>query len=167
MSDVRVIFGLSTLLGFAAAALFAGYYVWPKLRGIPRDRALSILVVPHMFRFVGLSFLVEGVVSPELPARFAVPAAYGDMVTALLAMLAAVALHRQWSIARSLVWVMNAFGTCDLLLAFYNGGVNQLDPTLLGAAFFIPTALVPLLLAAHALSFRLLATKPRVVAQAR
>jgi hypothetical protein len=47
----------------------------------------------HSFRFVGLAFLVKGVVSPELPAAFAVPAAYGDLIAAVLALLALAALR--------------------------------------------------------------------------
>jgi hypothetical protein len=159
MIDAPAIFGVSTLLGFVAAALIASYLVWPRLRELPRSRALAILLAPHAFRFMGLSFLVEGVVSPSLPAGFAVPAAYGDMITAVLAMLAMVALHRRWSTALSLVWAVNVFGACDLLFAFYRGGAVGLDPRLLGATFFIPTALVPALLVAHALSFRVLVTK--------
>ena len=41
----------------------------------------------HSFRFVGLAFLVPGVVSPELPATFAEGAAYGDIVAAALALV--------------------------------------------------------------------------------
>jgi len=79
--DVRVIFGFSALMSFVSCTVIAQLYVWPWLRARPRDRALVSLVAPHMFlRFLGLSFLVPGVVSPALPAAFAVPAAYGDFV---------------------------------------------------------------------------------------
>ncbi len=71
-------------------------------------------------------------------------------------MTAMIALARRWSWAVPVVWLMNAWGLLDLLFAGYRGGVLRLDPQLLGAAFFIPTALVPILLTAHALSFRLL-----------
>jgi hypothetical protein len=154
--DPRLLFGLSTLLGFVAAGLLAACHVWPWLRALPRERALAILTVPHAFRFVGLSFLVQGVVAPTLPAGLAGPAAYGDLIAALLAMVAMVALHRRWSWAVPVVWLMNAWGTADLLLAYYHGLRLGLRPGMLGAAFFIPTALVPILLTAHALSFRLL-----------
>jgi hypothetical protein len=154
--DPRAIFGLSVLGGFVAWGLFAACWVWPRLRTLPRERALAILVVPHAFRFVGLSFLVEGVVAPSLPRGFAVPAAYGDLGATLLAMLAMVALDRRWSWAIAVVWLLNLWGAADLLLAFVNGPRVGLTPSMLGAAFFIPTALVPGLLTAHALSFRLL-----------
>jgi hypothetical protein len=58
--------------------------------------------MPHLFRFVGLSFLVPGVVSPELPRAIAVPAAYGDLGAAILALIATLALARRasWAIER-------------------------------------------------------------------
>src|SRR5262249_6350716 len=142
--------------------LFAALHVWPRLPALPRNDALALLVVPHAFRFVGLSFLVTGVVSPSLPAAFAVPVAYGDLITAFLALTAMVALARRWSWAVPLVWLMNAWGTADLVFATYRANLLGVDRVagMLGAAFFIPTALVPMLLTAHALSFRLLLASP-------
>src|SRR5438552_16264914 len=75
----QAVFGLSALLSLAACGLAAAIYVWRPLRAVPRDRALRTLAALHLSRFIGLSFLVPGVVSPSLPSAFAVPAAYGDM----------------------------------------------------------------------------------------
>jgi hypothetical protein len=41
----------------------------------------------HSFRFIGLAFLVPGVVAPDLPSAFARSAAYGDIVAATLALI--------------------------------------------------------------------------------
>jgi hypothetical protein len=56
--------------------------------------------------------------------------------------------------------VLNIVGTVDLLNAFYQGNRLGLGttPGLQGAAYFIPTGLVPLLLVTHALMFRILLT---------
>jgi hypothetical protein len=159
--DPRAIFGLSGILGLAAAGLLASCHAWPWLRRLPTERALALLAVPHMFRFMGLSFLVEGVVSPSLPAAFALPAAYGDLVATLLAMAAMIALDRHWSWATLAVWALNVWGAGDLLFATYRGVLAGGLPQTLGAAFYIPTALVPLLLTAHFLSFRLLFSDAR------
>jgi hypothetical protein len=83
-------FGLSVLLGFVASGIVAKLYVWPWLRGVSRETALLPLVTPHMFRFIGLSFLVPGVVSGSLSPDFARPAAYGDLGAALLAIAASL-----------------------------------------------------------------------------
>jgi hypothetical protein len=154
--DVRLLFPLSAAMGLIAWSLLAGLHVWPRLRTISRGPALAILAIPHTFRFAGLSFLVPGVVSPSLPRAFAVPAAYGDLITAVLALAAVIALSRRWWWGIPVAWLMNLWGTADLLYANYAGIAVDLDAGKLGAAFFIPTALVPLLLVAHALAFRLL-----------
>jgi hypothetical protein len=56
----------------------------------------------------------------------------------------------------ALVWVFNIWGSLDLLNAFYVANATGLWAGQLGAAFFIPTAIVPLLLITHALVFRIL-----------
>ena len=157
----QALFGLSILMSFVAFGLVTKLYIWPRLRMLERDDALILLVAPHTFRFIGLSFLVPGVVSPSLPAAFAAPAAYGDLVAAILAVAATIALSRRASLATLLVWLFNVWGVADLLFAFYQGlfGV-QLDARMLGAAFFIPTVVVPPLLVMHGLIFWLL-VRPR------
>ncbi len=154
--DIRAIFGLSILMSFVAFGLVTKLYIWPRLRILERADALVPLVVPNAFRFMGLSFLVPGVVSPALPWAFAAPAAYGDLVAAILAVVAAVALSRRASFAFLLVWLFNVWGAADLLFAFYHGLLIPIDARALGAAFFIPTAIVPPLLILHGLIFRLL-----------
>lgn len=159
--DIRALFGLSILMSFVAFGLVTNLYIWPRLRTLERDDALLPLVVLHTFRFIGLSFLVPGVVSPSLPLALAGPAAYGDLIAALLALVATLALLRRASFATLLVWLFNLWGTADLLRAYYEGLFGlQLDPGMLGAAFYIPTVLVPALLTTHVLIFRLL-IRPR------
>jgi hypothetical protein len=155
--DVRALFGISVLLSFLSCAIFAGLYLVPRLRQARRNDALAWLVSPHMFfRFIGISFLIPGVVSPELPTAFAVPAAYGDMLAGLLAIVTTIALGRRavWAVASA--WIFNIWGAADLLFAFYQGPRLQIVPGMFGAAFFIPTAIVPPLLVTHALIFWLL-----------
>jgi hypothetical protein len=159
--DIRALFGLSILMSFVAFGLVTSLYIWPQLRTLERDDALLPLVVLHTFRFIGLSFLVSGVVSPSLPWALAAPAAYGDLIAAILALAATFGLVRRASFAILLVWLFNIWGTVDLLRAYYEGLFGlQLDPGMLGAAFYIPTVLVPALLTTHALIFRLL-IRPR------
>ena len=79
------LFGLSVLMSFVAFGIVTRTYIWPRLRMVRREEALIALTVPHTFRFVGLSFLIPGVVSPSLPSAFAASAAYGDLVAAILA----------------------------------------------------------------------------------
>jgi hypothetical protein len=160
--DVNAIFGLSALMSLVASIVAARLYAWPRLRHMDRYRALALLVAPHLFlRFIGLSFLVPGVVSASLPSAFAVPAAYGDLVAGVLAIVSTLALTRRASWAAALVWLFNVWGAADLLFAGFQGQRLQIDPGAFGAAFFIPTAVVPPLLVTHALIFLIL-VRPRV-----
>lgn len=155
--DPRAIFGISILMSLVSSIVIAKVFVWPYLRAMNRNDALIRLVAPHMFlRFIGLSFLVVGVVSPRLPSAFAVPAAYGDFIAGVLAIIATIALSRRASWAVVVVWLFNIEGAADLLFAFVQGARAQLDPGALGAAFFIVTAIVPPLLVTHALIFRVI-----------
>jgi hypothetical protein len=136
---VLAIFGICVSLSFVAWGIIAGQYLWPALRNLPRARALRLLLLLHSFRFIGLAFLVPGVVSPNLPDDFARPAAYGDLVAAVLALVALAGLRSKLGIG--LVWVFNLWGSADLLYAFYQGLIGVgIKPGQLGAAFFIPTA---------------------------
>ena len=154
----RAVYGISIVFSFIAWGIVTARYVWPALRTLPRARALRPLLVLHGFRFIGLAFLVPGVVSPDLPIAFARPAAYGDLMTTVLALLALALLQSRLGLV--LVWVFNGCGTADLLYAFYQGNRTGLGhaPGHMGAAYFIPTLLVPLLLITHGLVFRLLLT---------
>src|SRR6516165_8667075 len=106
--DVHLIFGLSALLSLVSSVVIAALYLWPFLLVMERDRALTVLVAPHMFwRFMGLSFLVPGVVSPSLPADFAIPAAYGDLIAGLLAIVTTIALSQRAPWAIPAAWVFN------------------------------------------------------------
>lgn len=154
------LFGISTLASFVSSVVAARFLAWPRLRNLEPNRALTALVAPHMFlRFVGLSLLVPGVVSPLLPAGFAISTAYGDLVAGFLAIVATIALTNRTSWARTSVWLFNLWGAGDFLYAFYQGPHVGLQPGMLGPAFFIITALVPPLLVTHALIFFLLARR--------
>jgi hypothetical protein len=149
---VQALFGLSVLLSFVASGTVAKLYIAPQLQAKRWEDALLPLVIPHLFRFVGLSFLVSGVVYPSLSPAFAVPAAYGDLIATILAIIATVGLVARAYWATAVVWLFNVWGAGDLLYAFYAGFISfGDDPGVLGAAFFIPTLLVPPLLVSHAL----------------
>jgi len=150
------LFAISVSFGLAVWGIVAWQYIWPALRERPSPENLKPILLLHAFRFLGLAFIVPGVVSSELPAAFAQPAAYGDLISATLALLALLTLGTRAGMA--LAWVFNSFGTADLLFAFYLGSRISLPdaPGLSGAAYFILTAYVPLLLITHGLAFRIL-----------
>jgi len=152
------IFGLQVLLSFLVYGLVARWYVTPRLAPLPLHAALQPLLVLYATRYLGMVFLVPTVVGPVLPAGFAVPAAYGDLLAALLALAALVALHARAPISLPLTWLFNVVGLLDLINAFYQGLRNDVQ---LGAAYFIPTFAVPALVITHLMMFRMLVRHPR------
>ena len=150
-----MLFGASVALSFVAWSYLGIRYVHGPLARQEFSASVRPILLLHAFRFIGLAFLVPGVVSPALQAGFAVPAAYGDLAATLLAWVAIAALGSR--LERPAVWTFGIWGTLDLVLAFYLGlfGVG-IAPSSLGAAYFIPTVLVPMLLVSHGLLFALL-----------
>ena len=94
-------------------------------------------------------FVVPGVAAHELPESFAVPAAYGDLATGVLALVAVFLLQAKWSGAIGLIWLFNIVGTLDLANALRHGEVVSG----FGSTWYIPTMLVPLLLVTHVMMF--------------
>ncbi len=140
------------LLQFGASLLVFGlltkWLLLPRLSQMSQQQVLFWLTLPHAFRYIGMVFLVPGVVG-TLPDSFAQPAAYGDLLAGGLALLALVALHYGSKMALGAVWVFNIVGSIDLLYALS----QQAVVSQLGAAWFIPTMLVPLLLITHFMIF--------------
>lgn len=150
----QLCFFLSIAFSLVAWGIVIARYVWPELRLRQGPEALRPLLILHSFRFIGLAFLVPGVVSPDLPSTFANAAAYGDIIAATLALCSLLLLSNGTGVI--MAWVFNLWGTADLLNAFYQANHAGLLPGQLGAAYFIPTIAVPLLLITHGLAFRIL-----------
>ena len=151
----QLLFFVSIAFSCIAWGIVAFRYIWPDLRLRPRAEALRPLLILHSFRFVGLAFLVPGVVaSPDLPAAFALSAGYGDIIAATLALLALMSLPTGFGIV--IAWIFSFWGTADLFNAFYQANHAGLTAGQLGSTYFIPTFIVPLLLITHGLGFRIL-----------
>jgi len=150
----QIAFFLSIAFSLIAWGIVSARYFWPELRVRQRAEALRPLLIFHSFRFVGLAFLVPGVVAPDLPSSFAHAAAYGDIIAAILALMSLMLLPSAAGIA--IAWIFNVWGTADLFNAFYQANHAGLMAGQLGATYFIPTFIVPLLLITHGLGFRIL-----------
>jgi hypothetical protein len=160
--SAETLFRIHLVLGYAAWLLCLGAYVFPKVKAMDRVEAHRAIAALHSFRFFGLVFILPGVVGPNLPAGFAVPAAYGDLATAMLAMLALLTVR-----IRPLFWALviafNVVGALDLILDYYHAVRLDLPAMAgeLGAAYVIPVIYVPLLMITHIVAFYLLLLRTR------
>ncbi len=149
---IQMIFGLQFFLSLFVFALIAWWFADAWIKDLTHAQALSALIIPHAFRHLGLAFQVPGLTGGPLPEQFAAAAAYGDLLSGLLALVALAALHWQWRYARPLVWLFSVVGTADLLNALRQAEVIPF----LGTTWYIPTFVVPLLLVTHFMIFRIL-----------
>jgi hypothetical protein len=153
----QLLFQLHLVLGYVAWLLCLGTYAWPRFRSMDPFDAQRAIATLHSFRFLGLAFMLPGVVGPGLPASFAVFAAYGDFATAVLAMLALLAA-RMRPLFWSFVVAFNVVGMTDLILDYYHAVQADLPARAgeLGAMYVIPVIYVPVLMITHGAAFYLL-----------
>jgi len=148
MNILTVNLVLSTLIFWIAAKL----YLLPRITELePRAILLPILLL-HAMRHLGLMFLAPGGVFPGIPAQFAYPAAFGDLLAAVLALVAIPAVAMRARYAKLLVWIFNIVGTLDLLNAIFLATFYNAAPYM-GPAYWIPAFWVPALLVTHYLTF--------------
>jgi hypothetical protein len=153
----RMIFQIDMALGYVAWALCVANYIWPRLKAMDPAEAQRAIATLHSFRFFGLVFLLPGFVGPALPEAFAASTAYGDIATALLAILVLLTA-RVPVLFWPLVWAFNVVGAADIIMD--TARAVSLDlPSIagqLGAGYAIIILYVPLLLITHGLAFYLL-----------
>lgn len=153
----QTIFQLHLGLGYVACLLCFSVYILPRLKAMNLVAAQRVIATVHSFRFFGLVFILPGVVGANLPASFTTFAAYGDLATGVLAMLALFTVR-----IRPLFWLFvvsfNLVGAADILIDYYNATRAGL-PALagqLGATYAIPIIYVPMLMITHVAAFYLL-----------
>jgi hypothetical protein len=160
----QLVFLTGLTLGYVAWLLCFGTYIWPRFKTLEPFEAQRAIATLHSFRFFGLVIILPGVVGNHLPASFAVFAAYGDLATAIPAMLALLSAK-----IRPLFWLFvvafNVVGTVDILLDYYHAVRADLPSIAgeLGAAYAIPVIYVPVLMITHCVAFYLL-LRPQAVA---
>ncbi len=150
----------SITIGVVGWGIIAKLWVIPWLKDNPFHKGLALLTIPHVFRYIGLSFLITGVTNSPLDPRFAIPAGYGDLIAALLALIAVTALLFKSRYSVPIVWIFNIVGFIDFLVAVTQG-LRYTHPEDMGATYFIPVLAVPLLFVSHLLIFWMLITRNR------
>jgi hypothetical protein len=143
---------LNVVANTAIFYLAARLYLWPQLPRLRPKQILIPILLLHSTRHLGMMFLTRGATYPGLPAEFAYPAAFGDLVTAILALLAIPLVLRGSRAAKPAMWIFNVFGTVDLLVAIVTATIYN-APVAMGPAYWIPAFWVPLLLVTHYVTF--------------
>ena len=151
------------ILGFVLA-----FAASPSFRAFTDTIPLSFLVGSHLWRFVGIGFVI-GWLTGALPAGFGIPEGFGDIIAAAGA-AALLPSIRRGTVSRGWLLAWNIFGLLDLLsaitvgLLFSESALGVLHtatattrPLVTFPVSLIPTFFVPLFLLVHALTFRRIA----------
>jgi hypothetical protein len=136
-----------------SALVVGGYCFSANLRIAVDSWSIRTMVGVHLVRFVGLYFLFLAA-HRELDPRFAIPAGWGDAAIAVGAVLLLISRVPNWAL---LLW--NTLGLLDILFVLAQAARLQLsDPDALGPLTrlplsFLPTLIVPLIIATHVVIF--------------
>src|SRR5258707_3537326 len=123
----------NTAIFYVAARL----YLLPLASRVRPQQILVPILFLHSTRHLGMMFLTRGATYPGLPQEFAYPAAFGDLITAIIAFVAIPFVLRNSGFAKPIVWTFNIFGTVDLLAAISTATVYN-APIAMGPAYWMP-----------------------------
>src|SRR5262245_29149069 len=151
------------IVGFVLA-----YLASPSFRAFTETIPLSLLVGSHVWRFVGIGFVI-GWLTGALPAGFGIPEGFGDIIAAAGALILLPGIRRGTA-SRGWLLAWNAFGFLDLVSAVTMGllysesalgilhtATATTKPMVTFPVSLIPTFFVPLFILVHSLLFRRIA----------
>lgn len=116
--DNFAIINLQAMTGTVAIILGFRYWIQPRVSKLPIHAALLPFVFLNTFRYLGLTFMAKEQMYDGFPTEFLTTVGLLDFTTAILAILAVIALKNKWRLAIPLVWVFNIVGFSDLITAF-------------------------------------------------
>jgi hypothetical protein len=139
---------LSIVAGVAAWSLLF-WINWNWLQQGGHKRIFTVLAGVHLFRYIGLIALIPTMLNPT-PFNFShtylQQVAYGDFIAMILAMIAIVAVRKNWKTAAFWAWAFFLEGTTDTLNAGPNFALHITNQNLVGAmGWLILTIYVPAL----------------------
>ena len=146
---------LNLLANTAIFYVAARLYLLPLVPHVEPQQILVPILLLHSMRHLGMMFLTRGATYPGLPSQFANKAAFGDLVTSIIAFVAIPLVLSGSGLAKPAVWIFNVAGTVDLFVALTTATIYNAPPAM-GPAYWIPAFWVPMLLVTHYVTFVLL-----------
>ena len=144
------------------SVMVARWYVVPALRKLPVHSALVPLFLFHALRYLPSSAFAPGQIGDAVPKDAMAAIAYGDLASAVLALLAALFLHYRLQGAIAVAWLVNVVTSLDYLYASFLAASNQLATYPMGGNWYIINYYVPAIGVAHVLIFARLLKESRV-----
>ena len=154
--------GVQFTFSLVLVGLVAKWYVWPALNALPAPAALAPLFLVHGLRYLPSSAFAPGQVAPTVPMDAMKAIAYGDLASAVLAIVAALFLYYRWRGAIGVAWIVNIVTSLDWVYASYVAASNELVTYPMGGNWYIINYYVPFIGVVHVMIFaRLLRERTR------
>src|SRR6202521_4247501 len=138
-----LLFGLQFTFSLIIFSMVAKWYITPALNKLPIHSALVPLFLVHALRYLPSTAFAPGQVDPKIPMDAMAGIAYGDLASAILALIAVVFLRSGRCGAVALAWVVNGVTSLDWLYAGYLAASNQLMTYGMGGNWYIINYYVP------------------------
>src|SRR6266849_616703 len=135
-----LLFGVQFTFSLVLSAIVARWYVVPALKKLPVHAALVPLFLFHALRYLPSSAFAPGQIGDAVPRDAMAAIAYGDLASAVLALVAAA-------------WVVNVVTSLDWLYASFLAATNQLATYPMGSNWYIINYYVPAIAVVHVLIF--------------
>ena len=139
-----------SLILFGAVAT---WYIGPALRRLPVHDALVPLFLVHALRYLPSSALAPGQIDPRVPAEAMSAIVFGDLASAVLALLAALFLRYRWRGAIAAAWIVNVVTSVDWLYAGFLAASRRLVTYPMGGNWYIINYYVPVIGVIHVMIF--------------
>jgi hypothetical protein len=140
---------LQFTFSLVAFALIARWHIAPRLRRLEIRDALVALLWIHAFRYAPLTLLAPGQIDPTVPSSVTKTIAYGDFLSAVLALVALLLLRYKVAGAFAVTWLFNIVGIVDIFVALLQGVRVQLFSYSIGFNWYILNFYVPVLCVTH------------------
>ncbi|MGB6034824.1 MAG: hypothetical protein WBG42_01055 [Cryomorphaceae bacterium] len=116
--DNFTIINIQAMIGTISIIIGFNWWIKPRIANLSIHDVLLPFVFLNTFRYLGLSFMAQEQFYSGFPTEFLNTVGIWDMTTAILAIIAAVALKKRWKSAIAIVWFFNVVGFADLITAF-------------------------------------------------
>jgi hypothetical protein len=158
--------GVQSTFSIVLFSLVAAWFIAPALRKLAAEDALVPLFLLNALRYLPSSAFAPGQIDPRVPSDAMGVIAYGDLVSAVLALAAALFLHYRWNGALAVAWIVNVVTTIDWLYAGFVASSHKLATYPMGGNWYIMNYYAPVLGVVHVMIFAYL-LKARTSHEAR
>ena len=156
------LFAAQFTFSLVLSVIVAKWYLVPALNKLPAHAALVPLFLFHALRYLPSSAFAPGQIGEAVPKDAMAAIAYGDLASAVLALLAVFFLRYQWPGAIAVAWLVNVVTSLDWLYASFLAASNQLATYPMGSNWYVINYYVPAIGVVHVLIFARLLRESRV-----